>query len=73
MRHPLLNEYYSYSDFFNYGYWLAGTETQEAACANLLEKLLGFIPDKTGTMLAVAWAPQQSIYSTITVLQICRA
>ena len=54
MRHPLLREYYGDSDFFNYGYWREDTHDQQAACENLMDQLLEFIPDKRGTLLDVA-------------------
>ncbi|NIS62313.1 MAG: methyltransferase domain-containing protein [Proteobacteria bacterium] len=48
------NNYYGYSDFFNYGYWNENTPDQKTACENLVEKLLSFLPAKTGTILDVA-------------------
>ena len=54
MRHPLLDEYYGYSGFFNYGYWSGGTVTQQEACVNLVDKLIAFIPQKRGLILDVA-------------------
>ncbi len=54
MHRPLTREYYGYSDFFNFGYWLGDTNTQKEACENLMEKLLAFIPEKKGTILDVA-------------------
>jgi MPBQ/MSBQ methyltransferase len=49
-----LSDYYGQNGFFNFGYWLEDTQDQKEACENLMEKLLGFIPDKTGTILDVA-------------------
>ncbi len=46
--------YYDNSDFYNYGYWDENTRTQKAACENLMEKLLAFIPSKRGNILDVA-------------------
>lgn len=46
--------YFGQTDFFNFGYWAEGTPSQAQACENLLEKLLAFIPQKTGTILDVA-------------------
>lgn len=46
--------YYGYSDFYNYGYWEPGIHSQKEACENLVEKLLGFIPDRRGRILDVA-------------------
>jgi SAM-dependent methyltransferase len=54
MRRRLVDEYYGQSEFFNYGYWRADTRDQREACANLMEKLLDFVPDKTGRALDVA-------------------
>ena len=48
------NEYYGYSGFINFGYWDEHTRDQREACENLMEKLLSFIPDKSGTILDVA-------------------
>ena len=48
------NEYYGYSDFFNYGYWDEKTQDQKTACENLVEKLLFFLPAKKGKILDVA-------------------
>jgi ubiquinone/menaquinone biosynthesis C-methylase UbiE len=48
------NEYYGYSDFFNYGYWSEDTSDQKTACENLVEKLLSFLLSRTGRILDVA-------------------
>jgi cyclopropane fatty-acyl-phospholipid synthase-like methyltransferase len=42
------------SDFVNYGYWEPGTLTHEAACENLMERLLAFVIRKDGSILDVA-------------------
>jgi MPBQ/MSBQ methyltransferase len=47
-------DFYSQSDFFNFGFWLEDTASQKEACENLLEKLLAFIPEKRGNILDVA-------------------
>jgi len=47
-------EYYSNSDFFNYGYWDEHTPDQKSASENLMDRLLAYQPDKTGTILDVA-------------------
>jgi ubiquinone/menaquinone biosynthesis C-methylase UbiE len=47
-------EYFSDSDFSNFGYWDAHTSTQKEACQQLMEQLLAFIPAKHGTILDVA-------------------
>lgn len=54
MRHPLLDEYYNHSDYFNYGYWQPGTPNQQTASEQLVAKLLDYIPQKTGLLLDVA-------------------
>jgi ubiquinone/menaquinone biosynthesis C-methylase UbiE len=53
MFDELADEYFGYSDFHNFGYWTYGTRTQRAACENLMEKLLSFIPRKNGRILDV--------------------
>jgi MPBQ/MSBQ methyltransferase len=42
------------SDFCNWGYWYASTQTQKEASENLVEQLLAFIPRKEGRILDVA-------------------
>lgn len=54
MYDPLIDEFYGHSDFHNLGYWDESTSNQREACENLSERLLGFIPEKTGTILDVA-------------------
>ena len=54
MYDPLAEERFAGSDFFNNGYWLPDTRTQKEACENLMQMLLAFIPQKTGTILDVA-------------------
>lgn len=54
MLNAWTGEYYSHSDFFNFGYWLDDTRSQKEACENLMEKLLACIPLKTGNILDVA-------------------
>lgn len=51
---PVLREFCSQSDFLNFGYWDEYTKNQRQACENLMEKLLSFIPTKSGTILDVA-------------------
>jgi len=53
----LLDDYYGHSNFWNWGYWDAGTTNQREACENLMEKLLSFIPKKQGQILDVACGP----------------
>ncbi|HTN42206.1 MAG TPA: NAD-dependent epimerase/dehydratase family protein [Nitrospiria bacterium] len=50
----LLNGFYDNSDFWDFGYWDAGTKNQREACENLVEKLLAYIPEKKGNILDVA-------------------
>jgi len=54
--HPLLRsgEYFSFSRFSNYGFWEEDTSSQKEACENLMERLLGFPPERRGTILDVA-------------------
>ena len=47
-------ERYAGSDFHNFGYWTPNTRNQKEACENLMEVLLAFISQKTGTILDVA-------------------
>ena len=47
-------EFYGQSDFYNFGYWSEETRSQKEACENLMERLLGFIPEKKGSILDVA-------------------
>ncbi len=54
MFDPLHAAFYGHSDFYNYGYSTNETDTQSQASTNLVEKLLSFIPDKSGTILDVA-------------------
>ena len=54
MYDPLIDEFYGHSDFHNLGYWDEQTSNQREACENLSEHLLGFIPEKKGTILDVA-------------------
>lgn len=54
MYRPRDKEYYGESDFYNYGYWLKNTRSQKEACENLTERLLAYIPEKSGTILDVA-------------------
>jgi MPBQ/MSBQ methyltransferase len=54
MTLPFMREYYGGSNFFNVGLWCEGTRTAAEACDSLLERLLGFIPEKHGRVLDVA-------------------
>ena len=50
----IIEDYYGHSDFGNFGFWEEGTSSAREASANLVEKLLAFIPDKSGTILDLA-------------------
>jgi len=54
MYSPLSLDYYGHSDFANFGYWTESTVDQKQASEDLIEKLLAFIPGKTGPILDVA-------------------
>jgi len=54
MYDPLFREYWGNSDFVNFGYWAPGTRDQKEACENLMEKLLAFLPERSGTILDAA-------------------
>lgn len=54
MYFPIFREYFNQSGFFNYGYWYEDTANPQAACENLVEKLLAYLPARTGTILDVA-------------------
>ena len=54
MYDELYREYWGRSDFVNFGYWAPGTRDQKEACENLMERLLAFLPGKTGTILDAA-------------------
>ena len=51
---PRLIAYYGGSDYTNFGYWTAETQNARQACDELMARLLGFIPEKRGRILAVA-------------------
>jgi ubiquinone/menaquinone biosynthesis C-methylase UbiE len=50
----LVEDYYGGSGFLNWGYWRKGTRSQKEACENLMEKLLSFLPDRSGLILDAA-------------------
>ncbi|OLC55046.1 MAG: hypothetical protein AUH92_02920 [Acidobacteria bacterium 13_1_40CM_4_69_4] len=54
MYDDLFRAYWGHSDFVNFGYWAPGTRDQQEACENLMEKLLAFLPERTGTILDAA-------------------
>ena len=49
-----LVDYFGQSEFADFGWWDAGTRTQRQACETLMERLLAFIPAKSGRVLDVA-------------------
>ncbi len=54
MHKPRQRQLYGESGFHNYGYWADGARDQAEASAALVEKLLAWIPEKTGNILDVA-------------------
>jgi MPBQ/MSBQ methyltransferase len=52
IRHP--TNYYGNSGFFNFGYWHEQARTQREACEALIDRLLGMIAIKGGSILDVA-------------------
>jgi ubiquinone/menaquinone biosynthesis C-methylase UbiE len=54
MYEPLSHALYEGSDFHNLGYWTKETASLKEACENLMEKLLSFLPEKSGTIVDVA-------------------
>jgi glyoxylase-like metal-dependent hydrolase (beta-lactamase superfamily II)/SAM-dependent methyltransferase len=54
MYSAAVRQRYGGSGFRNFGYWKADTGTRPEACENLMETLLNFIPQRTGTILDVA-------------------
>ena len=48
---PETRRMYGQEEFFNVGYWLPETQSQQEACFNLMEKLLEWIPTKKGIIL----------------------
>lgn len=49
-----VERFYSHSNFSNWGYWTPGTTDTKKACENLVEVLLAFLPEKSGSILDVA-------------------
>jgi MPBQ/MSBQ methyltransferase len=54
MYSPLVQEYFDYSGFHNYGYWYPGTNSPREASENLVDLLIDFMPNRSGTILDVA-------------------
>lgn len=53
MLDPRMEEVYGNSDFFNVGYWLVDTPDQEAACENMVQRLLEAVPVSSSRVLDV--------------------
>lgn len=54
MYSALVDEYYDYSGFHNYGYWTPQTNTQKEASEYLVDLLIDSLADKRGNILDVA-------------------
>jgi MPBQ/MSBQ methyltransferase len=54
MFEGLVDGYYGQSGFHNFGYWSPSTRTQCEASRDLVERLLQFLPRKSGSILDVA-------------------
>jgi MPBQ/MSBQ methyltransferase len=54
MYAPAVRQYFGGTEFYNFGYWKPQTRTQREASENLMEELLSFIPNKSGSILDVA-------------------
>ncbi len=54
MYEDFVDEYYGHSGFHNFGYWTSQIKNQREASENLVDRLLDFIPHKTGSILDVA-------------------
>jgi MPBQ/MSBQ methyltransferase len=54
MYADLSEEFFEHSGFFNFGYWNHTTHSQKEASENLVDVLVGLMPDKKGTILDVA-------------------
>jgi len=53
MYGDLARSLYEGSDFHNLGYWSADTVSLRQACENMVETLVSFLPEKTGTILDI--------------------
>jgi MPBQ/MSBQ methyltransferase len=51
---PLVQEYFDYSGFHNYGYWGPRTQSQRQASETLVDVLVESMPEKSGAVLDVA-------------------
>lgn len=54
MRNSRQRRYYGNSDFYNFGYWGAGAQTQREASEALVDTLLDRLPHRNGNILDVA-------------------
>jgi len=49
----IADQFYGGSDFRHFGYWRVGINDARAACENLMDELLAFIPEKKGTIIDI--------------------
>ncbi len=49
----LIEEFYEYSGFCHLGYWRKDIYDAKAACENLMDEILAFIPEKQGEILDI--------------------
>lgn len=54
LNYEFIRFYYQNSMYMNWGFWNEKTHTAKEACDNLVDALMGFIPEKTGNILEVA-------------------
>jgi SAM-dependent methyltransferase len=54
MFRDIADAYFGHSGFYNFGYWTPRTKHQREASEALTDRLVGFIPDRTGAILDVA-------------------
>jgi MPBQ/MSBQ methyltransferase len=54
MYDPSHQQYFSQSDFTNFGYWKEDIASQKAACETLMDELLKRVPEPRGRVLDVA-------------------
>lgn len=88
MYMPGFREFFDDTDFANFGYWDASIRTQRQASERLMQELLEFLPERSGTILDVAcgkgattqyllrhWPPERVTGINISAKQLetCRA
>lgn len=54
MYDPDHRQYFSRSDFTNFGYWRSDTDNQRLACENLMDELIARMPPEPSSILDVA-------------------